>query len=83
MRLVVAHQIMSNHVNPGYGIAMTAFNDGAWEACLDLLVRSLLASVHPNVVSCTTLIRTCATAGEWRTAGCVAGCLRSAVTTQA
>ncbi|CAL1152549.1 unnamed protein product [Cladocopium goreaui] len=51
-----------------YGIAMTAFNDGAWEACLDLLVRSLRASTHPNVVSCTTLIRTCATAGEWRMA---------------
>ena len=52
---------------PGYGIAMVAFSDGFWEASLELLSSLLEQKAQPDVVCCTTIIRTCAAAAEWRT----------------
>ena len=53
--------------SPGYGIAMVAFSDGFWEASLELLSSLLEQKAQPDVVCCTTIIRTCAAAAEWRT----------------
>lgn len=54
-------------ISPGYGIAMVAFSDGFWEASLELLSSLLEQKAQPDVVCCTTIIRTCAAAAEWRT----------------
>lgn len=63
------HQVSTSptEVSPGCGIAMMAFSDGFWEASLELLSRLLEQKGQPDVVCCTTVIRTCAAAAEWRT----------------
>lgn len=46
---------------------MVAFSDGFWEASLELLSSLLEQQAQADVVCCTTIIRTCAAAAEWRT----------------
>lgn len=46
---------------------MVAFSDGFWEASLELLSSLLEQKAQADVVCCTTIIRTCAAAAEWRT----------------
>eukprot|EP00434_Breviolum_minutum_P011939 symbB.v1.2.010526.t1/scaffold690.1/size332707/24 len=68
LHLLDAMELRGTKDTRSYGIAMVAFSDGFWEASLELLSSLLEQKAQPDVVCCTTIIRTCAAAAEWRMA---------------